>query len=164
MKKFLANKKKLYSLLFLISIIIIGLTLFINITTIQNYQAYLRDETRKKDLQNIKLGVEKYINTVNNCPKTSNPVPHTYLPNLILEDGYLKGGVPVFTLEDMNDFYDTKKAFDPKSNPYFIGIKDNYIYIYSVQPESYNFNQKSNESTIKNINVFIDAKLCSNTN
>lgn len=163
MKNFIKNKKKFYSLIFIIIFILIAITIIINISNIRNYQAYVREETRKKDLEYIKSGIEEYINKMNNCPRTSNPVPHTYLPQLILEDGYLKGGVPVFTLEDINNFINPNRTFDPKGTPYFIGIKDNLIYVYSneMEIEIKKFDQ---HDSIKNLNVSIDANLCLKTN
>lgn len=162
-KETLKSKKKVISLFFLVFLFVVVVMVGLNITAIQTYQARLRDEIRRQNLSTIKKGLETYIISTNNCPKTSNPVPHTYLPELIVEDGFLKGGVSVSSLEDVDDYFN-KNMLDPKGNAYLIGINNGLIYIYTNEVEDKTQLQLNTKDEIKSIYEVINSNLCSNAN
>ncbi|GIW57389.1 MAG: hypothetical protein KatS3mg083_334 [Candidatus Dojkabacteria bacterium] len=49
------------------------------------------------------MEIERFINETKNCPRTSTPVPNTYLPELVVDEnkGNPRGGVSIATLEEV---------------------------------------------------------------
>ncbi|BDQ04814.1 MAG: hypothetical protein KatS3mg084_0332 [Candidatus Dojkabacteria bacterium] len=106
-----------------------------NFSLFETFQINYRNDIRRKDLDNIKSEIERFINETKNCPRTSTPLPNTYLPELLVDDkGNPRGGVSIATLEEADDFIDIHRK-DPKGSPYLIGVMRNYIIIYTLDYE-----------------------------
>lgn len=150
MKKILVSKYTLY-IAFACLIGSIILVIF-NLSQIENFQAKYRNEQRQKDIQSLVDGTKKYISAKNNCPRTSNPVPQTFLPELLFEGNSPKGGVSISTLEDMSDFINTNLR-DPENAPYMVGTFGDKIYFYT---NNYEKNGGSEDTYF----LVIESSLC----
>lgn len=129
------NRKRLFHFVSIVGIIGSIILIIFNISLIEQLQIQYRNDIRVQNLQSIANGVEKFINEKNNCPRTSNPVPQTFLPELIFEtNDSPSGGVSVSSLEDINNYVDINMK-DPGGSPYFIGITGNKIVFYTLDYE-----------------------------
>lgn len=147
------TKFRIYLFLVLISVLGSVVLVLLNISYIERYQIKYRNDIRARDIKVLAEGIKMYITEKNNCPMTSNPVPRTFLPELVFDgSGNPKGGVNISTLENMEDYIDLQKK-DPSGGPYLIGTYGNKIYIYTNNFEVY----KSNNQTIFEL---IETDLC----
>jgi len=146
-------KSKILIFIILISIIGSIVLILLNLSYIESYQIKYRNDIRTKDIKSISGGIKRYIAEKNNCPRTSNPVPQTFLPELVFDgSGNPKGGVNISTLEDMGSYIDSGKK-DPSGSPYLVGTYDNKIYIYTNHFEIYG-------STNQTFFELIETSLC----
>ncbi len=136
MKDFFKSHRKIILRVIMGIIVLANVYLiFFNFSLFETFQINYRNELRRKDLDYLKNGIEKFINETKNCPRTSTPVPNTYLPELVIdENNNPKGGVSISTLEEVGDFVDISRK-DPKGSSYLIGVVRNNIIIYTSDYE-----------------------------
>lgn len=123
----------------IISICLLGsiLLIILNLSFFETSQIKYRNDIRKSEIKKITDGLKKYILDKNNCPRTSNPVPQAFLPELIFDgSNNPRGGVSISSLEDLQNYIDEGKK-DPSGSPYLIGTFDNKIYVYTNSFEVY---------------------------
>ncbi len=127
--------------------------IIVNYTQIDNYRIKLRNEERKLELQTLSEGLKKYILEKNTCPSISTPAPQTFLPELIIDSNNSpKGGANINNIEEVESYLNRTNS-DPSGAPYFIGISNNLIYIYT---NDYEINSNSRNIYF----VTIEASLC----
>lgn len=132
--------KKTKKITYYVSILLLiasAILIFFNLSQIQGFQIKIRNDQRQKDVNEIASKVEKYIKEEKKCPTTSNPVPKSYLPELIFDKKIPRGGINVNTLEDMGKYLGNEKK-DPEGNPYSLGIFEGEIIVYNSHVESIN--------------------------
>lgn len=149
MKDFLKDNHKI--ILKVITGLIVLANIFLilfNSSLFEKFQINYRNDIRRKDLDYLKNGIEKFINETKNCPRTSTPVPNTYLSELVIdENNNPKGGVSIATLEEVGNFVDISKK-DPKGSSYLIGVVRNNIIIYTLDYELESGNKTTYFSSI----------------
>ena len=159
-KKEWVSADRLVVFIFFLLLLFIGTLVYFNFYLVENLRLSMIDNQKRKNLEKIKLGIELYINSTNNCPKTSNPEPGTYLPALIVEDGYLKGGVSVLSLDESKKYLENYvSASDARG--YLVGIMDNKIYIYTNEIK---LPGKEDSNGITSLYTYIETSLCSVAN
>lgn len=129
------NKSKILAFIFVSGIVGSIILIVLNISIIDRLQIEYRNKIRENDLNSISQGLEKFIKETNNCPRTNNPVPRTFLPELIFDESEgPRGGVSLSTLEEVESYIDIHKK-DPKGTPYLIGVSRDLIIIYTLDYE-----------------------------
>lgn len=153
--KWFINFLKTRTILIIILVCLIGsiILVIVNFSYFETSQIKYRNDIRKSDIHNTAEGIKKFISEKNNCPRTSNPVPEAFLPELIFDgSNNPKGGVSISTLEDVSNFIEENKK-DPSGSPYLVGTFDNKIYIYTNSFEVY---KSSNQTYFESI----ETSLC----
>jgi len=103
---------------------------------IKLYQINSRNKERKSEVNLIIQGVQTYISTYNNLPTTANPEVGSFLPDLLFEGNKPSGGVSVQTLESMEGILNIDNK-DPLGNPYYVGIYQDQVIVYTTTYELY---------------------------
>lgn len=146
-------KSKWVRFIFIFGLVGSIILIFLNYSQIETYQIKFRNDERQRELKNISEGLKKYILVKNTCPTTSTPIPQTYLAELIIDSNNdPKGGVSIASLENIDDYFN-KEEKDPSGNPYFAGIYNNLIYLYTNDYELSSTSKKIYFQTV-------EASLC----